>query len=249
MDGQWEIVNKQIIQGASGCKVGGNEWLSKIRKIQLRLTSQYNASHRNNPFETLLSFDAKLKLDTFPYHINKCQTATERHNAISQELTNAKPSQAKHANLHHAPEPWHKVIDIVLLSTKYINIKKVLHKMKCLCMEPFPILWANYNYNNYSLDLSSNPSLNHIYNTFHLSKVKPYMNNNSTLSSSSVQLLHRTRYCTTPLTLLELTISSTSQISCSHTSISWGSCRLLNSLRIVVWTMLCHLVPSGTLSL
>ena len=53
--------------------------------------------------------------------------------------------------------------------------------MKPLWIRPFTILSANYNRTNYSLDLSSEPSLNLIYNTFHISKVESYMNHNSTL--------------------------------------------------------------------
>ena len=79
-----EIVNKEIIQVARSCEGEGNEWLSKILKIQLRLNSRYNASHRNNPFVTGLSFDAKLGLNTFRYTINNYDPATEYHNATSQ---------------------------------------------------------------------------------------------------------------------------------------------------------------------
>ena len=104
-DSQLEIVNKEIIQVARACKAEGNTWLSKIPEIQLRLNSSYNTSRRNNPFITVLGFDAKLGLDIFPYHIKQYQTATERNNAASQALTNAKASQAKHANLHHTTEP------------------------------------------------------------------------------------------------------------------------------------------------
>ena len=94
-DGQSEIVNKGIIQVAKACKAEGNEWLSKIPEIQLRLNSRYNTSRRNKPFVTVLGFDAKLGLHTIPYPINKYQTATEPHNDISHPLTNAKTSPAK----------------------------------------------------------------------------------------------------------------------------------------------------------
>ena len=53
--------------------------------------------------------------------------------------------------------------------------------MKPLWIGPFTILSANYNCNDYSLDLSSDPGLNLIHNTFHMSKIKTYVNNNPTL--------------------------------------------------------------------
>ena len=53
--------------------------------------------------------------------------------------------------------------------------------MKLLWIAPFTILSANYNCHNDSLDLSSEPSVNLIYNIFHVSTVKPYVNNNSVL--------------------------------------------------------------------
>ena len=98
-----------------------------------------------------------------------------------QALTSAKASQAKQANLHSALEPKHKVRNKVLLSTKNINIKNISPKMKPLWMGPFTILSTNYNRHNYSFELSSDPSPNLIYNTFDISKVKPYMYNNSNL--------------------------------------------------------------------
>ena len=51
--------------------------------------------------------------------------------------------------------------------------------MKSLWIGPFTILSANYNRNNYSLDLSSDLSPNLTYNVFHVSKIKAYTNNNS----------------------------------------------------------------------
>ena len=171
-DIQSEIVNTEIIQGARPCKAEGNEWLSKIPEIQQRLNWRYNASRRNNPFVIVLDFNAKLGLDTFPYSVNKYQPATEYHNATSEALTSAKASQAKQTNLHRTPEPKHKVGDKVFLSTKNININNVSLKMEPLWIGPFTILSANYNRNNYSLDLSSDLSLNLIYHTFHISNVK-----------------------------------------------------------------------------
>ena len=60
-------------------------------------------------------------------------------------------------------------------------MKNILPKIKPIWMEPFSILFTNYNRNDYRLDLSTHPSLNLICHTFHISKVKPYMNNNSTV--------------------------------------------------------------------
>ena len=62
-----------------------------------------------------------------------------------------------------------------------INIKNVSSEMKPLLIGQFIILSANYNRKNYSLDLSLDLSLSLIYNTFHVSKFKPYVNNHSTL--------------------------------------------------------------------
>ena len=68
---------------------------------------------------------------------------------------------------------------LILLSTNNINLKNISLKMKPLWIGPFAILSANYNRNNYSLDLSSEPRPKLIYNTFHISQIKPYLNNNS----------------------------------------------------------------------
>ena len=122
-----------------------------IPEIQLRLNSCYNASRRYNHFLRVLGIDVKIGLDIFPYPTNKHQPATERYNATSQALTNAKTSQAKQAkkaNLHHTLEPKHRVGDKVLLLTKNINLKNISPKMKPIWIRPFTILSANYNCNN-----------------------------------------------------------------------------------------------------
>ena len=76
----------------------------------------YNTYYRNNHFVTVLGFDENLGLDTFPYPINKYQTATEHHNATSQGFINDKAMEAMQANQHYTPEPRRKVGDMVLLS-------------------------------------------------------------------------------------------------------------------------------------
>ena len=164
-------MNKEIIQVTRSCKAEGNQCLSKIPEIQLGLNSHYNTSRRNNPLVKVLGFDTKQGLNTFPYLINKYQPATECHNVTSQALINAKTSQANQSNLHRTLEPQYKVEDKVLSSTRNINIKNVSPKMKPLWIGPFTILSASYKRNNYSLDLFPDPSLNLIYNTFHISHI------------------------------------------------------------------------------
>ena len=141
----------------------------------------HDASYRNNPFVIVLDFDAKLGLRIFPYRINKYQLTTKYHNVTSQALTNAKASQDKQANLHCIQECLHKVVDKVLLSTKHINLKKVSLKIKSLRIGPFTILSAHSNRHNCSLDLTTDPSLNLMYNTFHVCKILPYIIHNSIL--------------------------------------------------------------------
>ena len=125
-------MNIQIIEIARVYKAEGNEFLSQIQEIQLRLNSCYNASCRNNLFVTVLDLNDNLGLNTFPYPINNYQPATLRHTAESQALTRAKASPAKQANLYRTLEPKYKVGDKVLLFTKNINIKNVSLKMKPL---------------------------------------------------------------------------------------------------------------------
>ena len=88
-----------MIQVVRGSKEEANAWLSKIPKIQLRLNSHYNACRRNYPFVTVLGFDDKLGLDTFPYPLSNNQPAMEYYKSISQDLTNTKDEQAKQADL------------------------------------------------------------------------------------------------------------------------------------------------------
>ena len=62
-----------------------------------------------------------------------------------------------------------------------------------------------------------------------------------------MQPVYSMQYCTTSVTLLELIIFLTSQISSSSLSMSWGCSHLLWVIRSIVCTALCHLIPSGKL--
>ena len=95
---QSEIVLKEIIQGARGCKAAEHAWLGKIPKMQLKLSSHYNTSSRNNLFVTVLHFDTKLRLHIFPYPINNYHPAVAYNSAISKALTDRNTSQFKQAN-------------------------------------------------------------------------------------------------------------------------------------------------------
>ena len=105
----------------------------------------------------------------------ECQDAT------SQALTNAKACNVKQVNMQQTLEPQYKVRDKVLESTKDINIQNVSAKIKPVWIGLFTILSANYYPNNYSLDLSIDPGMSFVLNAFHVSKVKPYINNNATI--------------------------------------------------------------------
>ena len=155
--------------------------MSKILDIQLWLNLRYNASRRNKHFVTVFGFDVNLGLSTFPYTINQYQPAMEHHNATFQGLTNAKATHAKQVNLIRTLEPQHKIRDNVLLFTWNINIKHTSPKMKPLWIGLLTILSTKYNHYNYSLDLSTDPSLNLMCNNFHISKVKPNLNYKPTM--------------------------------------------------------------------
>jgi len=65
-DGQPEIANKAILQAARACKVEGNELLHKLSEIQPKLNSRDNTARQPRPFFTLLGFEAKQGLSSFP---------------------------------------------------------------------------------------------------------------------------------------------------------------------------------------
>ena len=65
-----------------------------------------------------------------------------------------------------------------MLSSQNINLPNVNKKLKPRWLGPFPIRQVNYKRNNYTLDLTSNFDLRHIYNTLHIGLLKPYRDNN-----------------------------------------------------------------------
>ena len=86
--------------------------------------------------------------------------------------------QAHNANKERMEEPWHNIGELVLLSSQNINIPNIAPKLKPWWLGPFPGTSTEYQSKNYGLDLTSKRELSLIYNTLHISKLKPYLENN-----------------------------------------------------------------------
>jgi len=61
-----------------------------------------------------------------------------------------------------------------------INLLNTSRKLKPTWVRPFHIQYINKKHNNYTLDLSIDIRLSLIHNTFHFSKIKPYVENHLT---------------------------------------------------------------------
>jgi len=179
-DGQSEIANKAILQAARACKVEGNEWLHKLLEIQVKLNSRDNTARQHSPFFSLLGFEPKLGPSSFPYPINPYTPAEERHLDTSRNLYSSKVKQAKQANKKRSVPQLLSAGQNVLLSTENINLLNTSRKLKPIWVGPFHIQHVNRKRNNYTLDLSKDSRLSLIHNTFHISKIKPYVLNDST---------------------------------------------------------------------
>ena len=180
IDCQSEIANKAILQTARACKVKGNEWLYKLCGIQLKLNSRDSTARQESPFFSLLGFEAKLGPSSFIYSITPYTPAEECHVDTSCNLYSSKVKQAKQANKKRFVPPLLSAGQNVLLSTKNINLVYVSWKHKPRWVRPFRIQHVNKKRNNYTLDLSTDSQLSLIHNTFHISKIKPYVENDST---------------------------------------------------------------------
>jgi len=179
-DGQSEIANKAVLQAAPACKVEGNECLHKFSEIQLKLNFRDNTARQHSPFFSLLGFEAKLGPSSFPYPINPYTPAEERHLDTSRNLYSSNVKQAKQANKKKSVPPLLSAGQKVLLSTENINLLNTSRKLKPRWVGPFRIQHVNRKRNNYTLDLSTDSRLSLIHHTFHISKIKPYVENDST---------------------------------------------------------------------
>ncbi|HEY4153194.1 MAG TPA: hypothetical protein VGM38_07715, partial [Pseudolysinimonas sp.] len=175
--GQSEIPNKAILQATQACKVEGNEWLHKLPEIQIKLNARDNAARQHSPFFALLSFEAKLGPSSFPCPINPFTPAEKCHRGTSRNLYSSKVKQAKQANKKRSATPLLTAGQKVLLSTENINLPNISRKLKPKWIGPFRIKHVNKKRNNYSLDLSTDRRLALIHDTFHVSKIKPYIEN------------------------------------------------------------------------
>ena len=108
-DGQSEIANKAILQGARACKVKGNDWLHKLSDIQFKLNSRDNTGRQHSLFFSLLSFEAKLGPSSFPYRINPYTPAEEHHLDTSRNLYPPRSSRrnkpTRRGLFHHFFQP------------------------------------------------------------------------------------------------------------------------------------------------
>jgi len=179
-DSQSEIANKAILQGARACKIEGNEWLHKLSEIQLNLNSQDNTARQHSPFFSLLGSEANLGPSSFPYQINPYTPADECHLDTSHNLYSSKVQQAKLANKKRSVPTLLSAGQKVLLSKENINLLNTSRKLKPRSVGPFCIQHVNRKRNNYTLDLSTDNRLSLIHNTFHICKIKPYVENDST---------------------------------------------------------------------
>jgi len=179
-DGQSEIANKAILQGVRACKFEGNECLHNLSEIQLNVNSRDNTARQHSPLFSLLGFEAKLDPSSFPYQITPYTPAEERHLDTSRNLYSSKVKQAKQANKKLSVPPLLSGGQKVLLSTENLNLLNTSRKLKPRWVGPFRIQHVNKKRNNYTLDLSTDSRLSLIHNTFHISKIKPYVENDST---------------------------------------------------------------------
>jgi len=179
MDGQSEIANKAILQAARACKVEGNEWLHKLYEVRLKLNSQDNTTRQHSPLFFLLGFEEKLGSSSFPYPITPYTPAEERHLDNSRNLYSFKVKQAKQDNKKRSVPPLLTAGQKVLLSTVNITLLITSRNLKPRWVGPFHIQHVIRKRHNCILDLSMDSRLSHIHNTFHISKIKPYVENYS----------------------------------------------------------------------
>jgi len=144
------------------------------------LNSGDNNARQHSPFFSLLGCEAKLGPYSFPYPINLYTPAEERHLDTSRNLYSSKVKQATQANKKRSVPPLLSPGQKVLLSTVNLNLLNTSRKLKLRWVGPFCIQHVNRKRNNYTLDLSPDSRLSLIYNTFHISKIKPLVEIDST---------------------------------------------------------------------
>jgi len=179
-DGQLEIANKAILQAARACKVEGNEWLHKLSEIQLKLNSGDNTARQHSSSFSLVGFEAKLGPSSFSYPITPYILVEECHLDTCHNLYSSKVKQAKQANKKRSVPPFLSACQKVLLSTKDLNLLNTFRKLKPRWVGLFRIQYVNRKWNNYTLDLLTDSQLSLIHNTFHITNIKPYVENDST---------------------------------------------------------------------
>ena len=112
-----------------------------------------------------------------PYPLNKMLGETDRHARVSNNLKLGKERQSFQANKRRNQPASCRILAKLTLSTQNIDLLNFNKKIKPRWLGPFPIIQLNYQYNNYTLELSSNSDLRHIDKTFHIGLLKLYYEN------------------------------------------------------------------------
>ena len=142
-DGQAEITNKAILQGARAYKLEGNQWLHKLSEIQPKLDSQDNTARLQSSFFSLLGFEAKLGPFFFPYPITPYTPVEERHLDTSRNLYSSKVKQVKQVYKKRSDPPLLSASQKVLLSTENLNLLNTSRKLKPRWVGPFRLQHVN----------------------------------------------------------------------------------------------------------
>jgi len=143
------------------------------------LNSRDNTARQHSPFFSFLGFEPKLVPSSFPYQITPYTTAEERHLDTSRNLYSSKVKKAKQANKKWPVPPLLLAGQKVILSTENINLLNISRKLKPRWVGPFRIQHVNRKRNTYRLNLSIDSRLSLIQNTFHISKLKHLVENES----------------------------------------------------------------------
>ena len=128
-DGQTKIDNKAVVTIVRACELEGDQFLTQLAEIQLKLHSRYNSSCSSYPFHTLYGFTPRFGQVQMLYPLNKIIVDTDRHGQVTNDLKLATKHQSLQVDKRRNQQPRCKIGQKVMLSSQNINFPNVNKKI------------------------------------------------------------------------------------------------------------------------
>ncbi len=161
----------------------GSSWVDQLPLVEFAMNSAVHESTGFAPFELNYGWLPRMikgfGLDTARGGVRQfVENINDVLDRTYDKLLTQRTRQAIESNKHRREGQAFKEGDLVLLSSKNINLPKgQSRKLFPKSLGPYKVLWANPKTSSYKIELPPDLKARHIHNVFHESVLRPYVVN------------------------------------------------------------------------